>query len=65
MPTDTSESAGPAYPMFSRFDPVELASGTGVVPVVSTEFQIPTLPSGSMLIINVLSTWYAGFEVEK
>ena len=56
---------GTSTEMFSKFDPVELTSTTNpskmvVTSVPSTEFQIPVLPSGSELTINIMSNWYSG-----
>lgn len=50
------DAAASQYPMFSRFDPVELAGG--VTKVESTEFHIPILPTGRVLVLNIISTWY-------
>jgi hypothetical protein len=58
-PKSATTAAVAHYPMFSRFDPVELAgSAPGVAAVPSTEFQIPILPVGRSLVVNIISTWY-------
>ena len=43
--------------LFKVHEAVETRDGHGVVSMESTSFEIPVLPRGSQLVINILSTW--------